>query len=212
MVDWSVVIPVKRLSLAKTRLRGGLPGVPHDDLVLSLAADTVAAALSCPMVTAVFVVTDEPLVRQTVTELGAEPITDVPDAGLNPALEHGADQAIRRRPECGVVALGGDLPALRPGELADALDAARNHPRAYVCDVERTGTVLLAARPGSRLGPRFGPGSARAHRDSGAVELVGDWPTLRRDVDTAGDLVAAAALGLGRHTAGRLPRPSGPVW
>ncbi|MGH3713306.1 MAG: 2-phospho-L-lactate guanylyltransferase, partial [Micromonosporaceae bacterium] len=63
MAQWSVVIPVKRLSQAKTRLRGALPGVPHDDLVLAIAADTVAAALACRAVAAVVVVTDEPVVR-----------------------------------------------------------------------------------------------------------------------------------------------------
>jgi 2-phospho-L-lactate guanylyltransferase len=210
-VDWSVVIPVKRMGLAKTRLRGGLPGVPHHDLVLSLAADTVAAAVACRTVAAVLVVTDEPVVRRTVNRLGAEAVADLPDAGLNPALAFGADQATRRHPGAGVAALGADLPALRPEELADALFAAAAHPRAYVCDQERTGTVLLTVRPGSRLDPRFGLGSARTHRDSGAVELDGEWPSLRRDVDTAGDLATAIALGVGPRTAATLRRPAGDV-
>ncbi len=208
VVDWSVVIPVKRLHVAKTRLRGGLCGVPHEELVLALAADTVVAARACRTVRAVLVVTDEPVVRETVSVLGAEPVGDLPDSGLNPALAFGADQAVRRYPDAGVVALGADLPALRPEELADALLGATGHPRAYVCDQERTGTVLLAARPGYRLDPRFGPGSARTHRDSGAVELVGRWPSLRRDVDTPSDLEAVVAMGVGPHTAAALRPPA----
>jgi 2-phospho-L-lactate guanylyltransferase len=43
------------------------------------------------------------------------------------------------------------------------------------------------------------------------VELVGDWPSLHQDVDTVRDLVAAVALGVGRHTAEHLPAPLGPV-
>ena len=49
---WSVVVPAKRLALAKTRLTPlpeGLDGPPeaaHDRLVLALLADTVAAALA----------------------------------------------------------------------------------------------------------------------------------------------------------------------
>ncbi|HYN95924.1 MAG TPA: 2-phospho-L-lactate guanylyltransferase, partial [Pilimelia sp.] len=39
------------------------------------------------------------------------------------------------------------------------------------------------------------------HRASGASELSGGWPSLRRDVDTAADLWAARALGLGPATA-----------
>jgi 2-phospho-L-lactate guanylyltransferase len=64
-----------------------------------------------------------------------------------------------------------------------------------VPDLPGTGTVLLAAPAGVPLDPRFGVGSAAAHEASGARRLDGDWPTLRRDVDTADDLAAAYALG-----------------
>jgi 2-phospho-L-lactate guanylyltransferase len=50
------------------------------------------------------------------------------------------------------------------------------------------------------LAPRFGPGSAAAHLASGARRLAGDWPTLRRDIDTGADLEAGKDLGLGAHT------------
>ena len=39
-----------------------------------------------------------------------------------------------------------------------------------------------------------------AHRASGAVQLVGDWPGLVRDVDTEADLRAALGLGAGPRT------------
>ncbi|GAA3284929.1 NTP transferase domain-containing protein [Dactylosporangium vinaceum] len=100
-----------------------------------------------------------------------------------------------------VVALTADLPAMRPEDLEAALvAAARAGRRAFVPDLEGTGTVLLAAPAGEALAPQFGPGSAAAHQRSGAVRLDGDWPSLRRDVDTAADLDAAARLGLGAHT------------
>ena len=69
-----------------------------------------------------------------------------------------------------------------------------------MADVAGSGTTLLAAAPGVPPAPRYGPGSAATHRDSGAVALTGDWPSLRRDVDTPTDLAAAAALGLGPAT------------
>jgi 2-phospho-L-lactate guanylyltransferase len=64
--------------------------------------------------------------------------------------------------------------------------------------------VLLTAPPGVPLDPRFGIGSAAAHAGSGAVELTGDWPALRRDVDTPDDLWAVLSLGAGTHTAALL--------
>jgi 2-phospho-L-lactate guanylyltransferase len=192
-----VVVPAKRLAVAKTRLRPLTAGDPeaHDALVLALLADTVAAALACPVVESVLVVTDDAAAAEEVTRLGAHTVADEPDSGLNPALEHGASAA--RSPA--VAALSSDLPALRPDELATALTAAGAAPRCFVADAHGTGTTLLTA-VGTALRPAFGPGSAAAHRAGGAVELTGAWPGLVRDVDTEADLHAALQLGAGTRT------------
>lgn len=195
---WSTVLPVKRLSTAKSRLRGALPGVPHHDLVLAVTLDTVAAVLACPAVDRLYLVTDEPLVTDAATRLGARVLPDRPGLGLNGAFAHGATYA-RARGADRIAALTADLPALRPAELAAALAAAAGYERAYVADAEGTGTALLATL--GELDPRFGPGSAAAHAASGAVPLGGDWPSLRRDVDTPANLAAAADLTLGPRTA-----------
>jgi 2-phospho-L-lactate guanylyltransferase len=185
---------VKELGQAKSRLRGALVGVPHQDLALALVLDTLGAALACPAVAVVMVVSSDEAVAAAARELGAKVLPDTPAAGLNPALAHGA-AAAGGGP---LAALAGDLPALRPGDLAAALRAATI--RGYVPDAAGTGTTMLAAPAGTGLAPRFGPGSARAHRESGAVELTGVWPSLHRDVDTATDLTEAARLGLGPRT------------
>jgi 2-phospho-L-lactate guanylyltransferase len=194
---WVAVMPVKRLAMAKTRLRGAVPATDHDRLVLAMARDTLTAVLACPLVHRALVVTDEPAAVTALTELGAQRVPDHPDAGLNAALARGAALAGGSP----VVALTADLPALRPDELAAALTGLSDRSRGYVPDTRGTGTAMLAAQAGVELDPRFGPGSARAHAASGAVRLDGDWPSLRRDVDTAADLAAAAVLGLGRYTA-----------
>lgn len=199
-MTWSVVVPVKRVEWAKTRLRDAVPGVPHESLVLALALDTVQAALLSRTVRRVVVVTDDVLAREAVLGAGALCVPDTPDAGLNPALAHGAAEAARQAPGSGVAVLASDLPALRPEELTAVLRAASAHPRAVVSDATGAGTALLSARPGVELAPAFGTGSAAAHADSGAVPIDGDWPSLRRDVDTATDLEEARALGLGPHT------------
>jgi 2-phospho-L-lactate/phosphoenolpyruvate guanylyltransferase len=208
-VQWSVVVPAKRLDVAKTRLRPATAALPdpaaaHSELVLALLADTVAAALSSRAVAVVLVVTDDPAADRLVRRLGARTVADEPDEGLNPALAHGA--ALLAGP---VAALASDLPALRPEEIDAALAAARRHPRAYVADAQGLGTTLLTAT-GVPLDPRFGARSAAAHAASGAVLLDGDWPGLRRDVDTADDLRAAVGLGAGPHTAAVLAGPTSP--
>jgi 2-phospho-L-lactate guanylyltransferase len=199
---WSVVVPAKRLTVAKTRLTpltggpAGPPGTAHARLVLALLADTVTAALASAAVADVLVVTDDPDAAAVVTSLGARTVPDEPDRGLNPALAHGA----RATGASAVAALSSDLPALRPEELTAALTAAGTAPRCFVADAQGTGTTLLTAA-GVDLAPAFGTGSAARHRDGGAVQLRGSWPGLARDVDTARDLRAAVALGVGRHTA-----------
>jgi 2-phospho-L-lactate guanylyltransferase len=196
--SWAVVVPAKRLALAKTRLRPvtqGLGRAGHDDLVLALLADTVAAAIDCPAVGSVLVVTDDPAAGGVVRELGALVVPDEPDRGLNPALEHGFSVAGGGA----VAALSSDLPALRPAELDAALRDATRAPRCFVADAHGTGTTLLTALD-VPLDPRFGVASAAAHRASGAHPLAGPWPGLIQDVDTGSDLDAAVALGAGPWT------------
>jgi 2-phospho-L-lactate guanylyltransferase len=198
---WSLVIPVKVLALAKSRLTG-LSGQRRSQLALAMAADTVAAAMRADGVAAVLVVTDDPEVSDTARDLGAIVLADVPAAGLNEALQHGAASARDQWPDHGVAGLAADLPALRPGELAKALKAASSVGVAFVPDAAGTGTTLYAAAPGAQFRPRFGRSSRRRHLAAGAAEIAAapDLAGLRRDVDTVDDLRLAAALGLGRHT------------
>ena len=209
---WSVVIPVKVLARAKSRLTG-LAGPRRAELALALAADTVAAAVGCPEVAAVIVVSDDPAAGAELAGLGAMVVPDEPDEGLNPALVHGAAVASSLHPAAATGALAADLPALRPAELSRALRAAANWPEAFVPDAAGSGTTLYTAAPGSRFRPRFGPGSRELHRSAGARELdLADVPGLRRDVDTPADLNSAAGLGLGPRTAAIAPgllRPAG---
>ncbi|TDD24261.1 2-phospho-L-lactate guanylyltransferase [Kribbella turkmenica] len=200
VASWTLAIPVKRTAIAKSRLAAAYPQ-HRPELARAFAVDTTAAALASPLVRAVLVVTDDPVVAADVTAVGARVVPDLPSAGLNEALLHGAEVAAAEFPDDGVVALSADLPALRPGELTAVL-AACSAPRSFVIDLPGTGTTLLAAAPGTALDPRFGVGSALAHQASGAVavELTG-IDSVRRDVDTAADLAHAVQLGVGPATA-----------
>ncbi len=195
---WTVLVPVKRLADAKSRLSARPAGVRRE-LSLAFAIDTVAAALAAPGVAAVHVVTDDEQVRAAVEELGARWLPDSSGGGLNGALRH-AEQILRAEGQGALAALAGDLPALRPDELGRAL-ALADAPRAFVPDAAGTGTTLLVAAQGTALDPRFGPRSCAAHASSGAVRLdPGRCPGLRRDVDTEVDLWDARRLGVGPAT------------
>jgi 2-phospho-L-lactate/phosphoenolpyruvate guanylyltransferase len=198
---WSLVIPVKVLAQAKTRLTG-LDGPRRAELALAMAADTVAAAAACPVVGSVIVVTDDAAAARLLSGLGALVVPDKPGDGLNPALEFGAAQADELWPGRARAGLAADLPALTSGELGLALAQAAEVPEAFVADAAGTGTTLYTARTGAAFRPRFGPGSRAAHLSGGAVELrLPGLAGLRRDVDTVADLRDAARIGLGPHTA-----------
>jgi 2-phospho-L-lactate/phosphoenolpyruvate guanylyltransferase len=224
-LSWTVLLPVKVLARAKSRL-AVLAGDRRRELALALASDTVAAVVACPAVARVVVVTSDPVAGPLLAALGAVVVSDepgmpavpgvpgvpgVPDAqdglgvqdALNAALRHGAAVAARRWPGNGLAALTADLPAVSPGELAAALRAAGTAPgrAAFVPDAAGVGTTLYAVPPGGQFRPLFGGASRARHAASGATELDLDGLAgLRRDVDTPDDLRAALCLGAGPRT------------
>ncbi|MFE0808662.1 2-phospho-L-lactate guanylyltransferase [Streptomyces sp. NPDC058794] len=201
-MQWTLVVPVKPLARAKSRLADAVHDGVRPGLALAFAQDTVTAALACPEVADVAVVTDDVRAGRELAKLGAGVVPDEPGGGLNAALAHGAAVVRAGRPARPVAALNADLPALRPAELARVLTAASEFPRAFLADAAGIGTTLLAAAAGRELTPAFGPDSRYRHRASGAVELrLGEVDSVRQDVDTGGDLRAALALGVGPRTA-----------
>lgn len=205
--DIALVIAVKRLTAAKTRLAPVLSATARGDVVLAMLVDTITAALAVPAVRSVLVVTPDEVAATAARRLGAEVLADPTPAGhadpLNNALT--AAETVVRGENSNIVVLQGDLPALKSTELAEAIEEARAHPRSFVADRQGTGTAALFSF-GVPLAPHFGAGSARRHRQSGAVELTGAWPGLRSDIDTPEDLAAARALGIGPATAQAIAR------
>jgi len=226
--SWTVLLPVKVLAQAKSRL-AALAGERRRELALALAADTAAAAAACPEVGQLVVITSDPVAGPLLAALGAVIVPDEPagraaapvpvtgpgsapqvgglgaQEGLNAALRHGAAVAARRWPGTGLAALTADLPALRPAELSAALRAAAAQA-AFVPDAALIGTTLYAVPPGAGFRPLFGGASAARHAASGAVQLdlgalgLDEQAGLRRDVDTPDDLRAALTLGAGPRT------------
>jgi 2-phospho-L-lactate guanylyltransferase len=201
---WAIVVPVKRLESAKSRLL--LDPAFRAEVALALALDTVRAALASTNVERVVAVTDDARAAAELEALGAFVVPDTPDAGLNPALLHGARQALMTL-EAAVAALSSDLPALRSSELADILEEAAQVPTAMVADAGGDGTTMLTARALADFAPAFGAHSRAAHLARGTRDLSAlAGPTLRRDVDTIDDLRDAGRLGCGPATTALLRR------
>lgn len=196
-----LIIAVKRLSVAKTRLAPAFPALQREAVVLAMLVDTITAASAVVGLKHITVVTPDAAAAAAAVELGAEVLQDPtpPDHGdpLNNALA--ATELAMAGKTSNIVALQGDLPALQSYELDEAIVTARAHPRSFVADRHGIGTAALFAF-GTALDPRFGRDSANRHRQSGALELTGAWPGLRCDIDTPEDLAVARQLGVGAAT------------
>lgn len=199
--DIGLIIAVKHLSAAKTRLAPIFSAPLRQAVVLAMLVDTITAASSLGGVAHVTVVTPDEDAAVTAAELGARVLADPTPPGhpdpLNNALLLGAASVAAS--VSAIVVLHGDLPALQPRELDEAIAAARTRGRSFVADRHQLGTTALFAFH-TPLDPRFGRDSCRRHRQSGAVELTGAWPSLRCDIDTPEDLAVAQHLGVGAAT------------
>lgn len=195
-VGWTVVLPLKGGPRAKSRLGADAA------LASAIAFDCLDAVLDAWTPTRVVVVTSDPRTGGLARLSGATVVPESsPGAGLVPAIADGVAAAAQGP----VAVLLGDLPALRPEDLDEALALAAaaltGAEEVFVPDADGTGTVLLAAARAAALTPAFGAASAAAHEALGALRLEPALPRLRRDVDTAADLAEAIALGCGPRTA-----------
>lgn len=188
---WHVIVPVKDTRAGKSRLAPA--GVTRTRLSRAIADDTVSAVVEAVGARRTCLVTSDPGLSRAWSRAGVTVVPD-PGHGLNAAVTAGLARVPDGTPRA---ALLGDLPCLTGADLLTALDAGDGIDDWFVPDAEGTGTVL---RAGSCFVPRFGPGSATAHADQGAVRLELALPRLRRDVDDAGSLAEAVRLGLGPAT------------
>ncbi|ANJ28391.1 NTP transferase domain-containing protein [Agromyces aureus] len=226
LTAFDVVVPVKLLAEAKTRLAPSLDRTARADLARAFVLDTIDAALAAERVARVIVVGD---LSGHVDEVpdGVVVVAEPEPRSLSAAIRHGIAEARRiaaaerdsgpdggrsARSHRGIAVLLGDLPALTPQALDASLDAASRHPLAFMPDAEGTGTTLATAAAHTRFEPAFGADSAMLHRALGFHDLSHEVPTalaerMRRDVDTVDALDAAVRLGLGAHTAAALAAP-----
>lgn len=227
MLSFDLVIPVKSLDEAKTRLSPDIARPARAALARAFALDTIDAALGASRVNRIIVVGD---LRGHVDEVpaGVTVVAEPEPRSLAAAVRHGIAEARRTagdgwgrgvarsgddhddstagRSHRGIAVLLGDLPALTAAALDAALEAASRHPLAFMPDADATGTTLATAAAHTRFEPAFGADSAAVHRALGFHDLSHELPDarsapVRRDVDTIDALDAALQLGVGPHTA-----------
>lgn len=202
---WTIVVPVKSLDRAKSRLGPSLSPDSRRTLAMAMAADVVSTCVATPGVSAVRVVSSDPEVAALATRLGAEFVVE--GHGVRRVAGDGDGEGDGRSDPLNAalaVALDGvpgpvgvvtaDLPELDSGLLGRVLRSAARHPHSIVADHQGEGTTMAfwaATHTGDRV-CRFGVDSARRFRDEGgavAIPVTGpSWDAASRDVDVPGDL------------------------
>lgn len=199
---WTVVMPVKVLASAKSRLAGD--GPDRGELAFAFLQDALAAATSATAVGEVVVATADPRVSAAARAAGATVVDDTGHRGINAAAAWAAQQRAR----AGAVAIMvSDLPCLSAPVLDLAVHLADAQRTSFLADASGTGTTMWFATAGNPVAPRFGHGSGDAHRAAGDVDLAARHPDhapallrARLDVDMDADLTHAMRLGVGPHT------------
>ena len=74
--DIGLVIAVKRLAAAKTRLAPVFSAATREAVVLAMMVDTIRAALAVPALQSVTVVTPDQVAADTARQMGAQALTD----------------------------------------------------------------------------------------------------------------------------------------
>ena len=169
--SWTVLLPVKVLARAKSRL-AVLAGDRRRELALALASDTVTAVLGCPEVARVVVVTSDPVAGPLLAALGAIVVAD------EPADRSDRSDASDRSDRLGTPGtLDGDGAAPLLGDLGvqDLLNAALRHGAAVAARRwPGTGLAALTADLPAMSPAELATALRAAGRTPGAAAFVPD--------------------------------------
>lgn len=205
------LIPVKELSRAKARLAPVLDGAARRELALTMFCDVLAAALACPALDGVAVVSHDPTVLSLAAESSAEGLSE--PGNLNEALT-AASHKLRRRGVDRLVVLAADLPLANASSIEAVVRADADVVVVPSGDGGSNALALPREGPPDAIAFQFGPDSARRHlaaaQQAGLRSLRLDLPALALDIDTPADLerlrAAEAGQRVGSHTLAALER------
>lgn len=203
---WQVILPVKRLSEAKSRLAA--PQEVRVELVLAMARDTLAAVDSCEAVTRTRLLTADPTVVDALATAELRVLHETPHSSsdaLNTAVAQAVAQLRASDSNANIAIVVADLPSLRSDELTAALSIAAQHRASFVPDADGIGTTAVMLRPHAEVMPTFGFQSSARHLEM-HMAPVDAGLGLRQDVDTLTALATAQQLGVGPHTSAVIDR------
>jgi len=186
------VVPIKDLESAKVRLMNRLTSSERRALVLAMLNDVLSALSQATGLSGIMVVTREREVAARAAGFGAELLEDRASQGHTAAIELAARE-LERRGEPAMLCVPGDVPRLRPEEIAAVLCALEPAPSVvFVPSRDGRGTNAALVAPPRGFSLRFGEPSFEPHvaraKELGLRTAVVRLPGLGLDLDTPHDL------------------------
>jgi 2-phospho-L-lactate guanylyltransferase len=201
MTTWAI-IPVKRLSEAKSSLGEVLGPEQRQRLVLAMLADVMKALHLAPPIAGTIVVSPDEKVLSFARLHGAEGIAE-PGLELNEALKLAIHHAISESVDS-VLIVPADLPFLKPADIENIVAMASAPRDVVIAPSKAKGTNALFLRPPDIIDLRFGGESFPLHvkeaSQAGAKPRIYRSTTTTLDIDKPEDLLKVEMLGLGART------------
>jgi 2-phospho-L-lactate/phosphoenolpyruvate guanylyltransferase len=196
-----VLVPVKPLDQAKSRLAGALAPAERASLVRSLLERTVGILRQVPAITEILIVTGDPAVAGWASQTGNRVMGPGCEPDLNRELASATRLAQEQQAE-GVLILHADLPQVTPADVQAMTAYVAAAPIIVLApDRHGRGTNALLCAPPGLIEYRFGPDSFALHRAqalaAGAALEICKAPGLALDLDLPEDLELLRADVLG---------------
>ncbi len=194
-----VIVPVKRLAAAKSRLASVLSLRQRRELIIALLTQTLTTLKKIKGVEGILVVGRDRTVRAIARGHGADFVREEERGGLNRALSRAQAAAVRRGAEA-VMILPADLPLLSVKDISWAKKKISRPPfLAIAPDRLERGTNLLFMAPPGLIRFSFGERSFQRHfqgaRQAGVKVAVLRRRALAQDLDCPEDLFSVQNLG-----------------
>ena len=142
--EWTVILPVKTLSTAKSRMSAA-GGGPSASLAMAFFQDTLTAVSDCLLVSHAIIATADRVIGGLASAQGCLVVDDTGHPGINQAARWAATAA---EPASRIAILVSDLPCLTAESLQAVLTCARVHERSFLADAAGTGTTMWFAGAG----------------------------------------------------------------